>query len=215
MNQSSVMRSGLVAFFCGASPQGFDSDFCCVRRKMRWKCGVCASPCVSSYLHDLEHTNFDSYCCVSAVILHSTEYQATQPYIIYTYGTQVYIIYDITYHDSSHVCHVSSPPGQPFFLIGVVFSTAHAQFHYKLSRGHLAGKRNITTLSLSLGSCCCPLPRPFLVYLAKMMVGEPEEMPAVTDCRKQLLTMDQRNSSSDLFISISGLIGKRLVVQTR
>jgi len=82
-------------------------------------------------------------------------------------------------------------------------------------RAHLAGKRNIATLSLSLGSCCCPLLRPFLVYLAKMMVGEPEEMPAVTDCRKQLLTMDQRNSSSDLFISISGLIGKRLVVQTR
>ena len=48
-----------------------------------------------------------------------------------------------------------------------------------------------------------------------MMVGEPEEMPAVTDCRKELLTMDQRNSSSDLFISISGLIGKRLVVQAK
>ena len=45
-----------------------------------------------------------------------------------------------------------------------------------------------------------------------MMVGEPEEKSASgslskVESREQLLTMDQRNSSSDLFISISGLIG--------
>lgn len=44
------------------------------------------------------------------------------------------------------------------------------------------------------------------------MVGEPDERPAggsmtKVESREQLLTMDQRNSSTDLFISISGLIG--------
>lgn len=46
-----------------------------------------------------------------------------------------------------------------------------------------------------------------------MMVGEPDERSAPgkgmskVESREQLLTLDQRNSSSDLFISISGLIG--------
>lgn len=57
-----------------------------------------------------------------------------------------------------------------------------------------------------LTSSCCPLLR----KLVKMMVGEPEEMLPRTESRKGLLTMDQRNSSSDLFISISGLIGTSL-----
>ena len=49
-----------------------------------------------------------------------------------------------------------------------------------------------------------------------MMVGDPEDRPQAetnndnmskNESRESLLTMDQRNSSSDLFISISGLIG--------
>ena len=46
-----------------------------------------------------------------------------------------------------------------------------------------------------------------------MMVGDPDEREGGAICmtkvesREQLLTLDQRNSSSDLFISISGLIG--------
>lgn len=49
-----------------------------------------------------------------------------------------------------------------------------------------------------------------------MMVGEQEEKPQAVsngngishnESRESLLTLDQRNSSSDLFISISGLIG--------
>ena len=45
------------------------------------------------------------------------------------------------------------------------------------------------------------------------MVGDPDEREGGAICmtkvesREQLLTLDQRNSSSDLFISISGLIG--------
>lgn len=38
-----------------------------------------------------------------------------------------------------------------------------------------------------------------------MMVSDVENSPAHR--RKNLLTLDQRNSSNDLFISISGLIG--------
>ena len=40
-----------------------------------------------------------------------------------------------------------------------------------------------------------------------MMVGDDLETAKDVDSRQKLLTMDQRNSSKDLFISISGLIG--------
>ena len=53
-------------------------------------------------------------------------------------------------------------------------------------------------------------------FSIKMMVGDPEDRPQAetnndsmskNESRESLLTLDQRNSSSDLFISISGLIG--------
>ena len=44
-----------------------------------------------------------------------------------------------------------------------------------------------------------------VVVSLEMMLGRVTEPP-----RKKLLTMDQRNSSQDIFISISGLIGKSI-----
>jgi len=46
-------------------------------------------------------------------------------------------------------------------------------------------------------------PRSFRCVALQMMLGRTTEPP-----RKKLLTMDQRNGSQDIFISISGLIGK-------
>jgi len=43
--------------------------------------------------------------------------------------------------------------------------------------------------------------------IVKMMVSDDGETPSEVQNRRSLLTMDQRNGSKDLFISISGLIG--------
>ena len=51
-----------------------------------------------------------------------------------------------------------------------------------------------------------------LLHSTKTMIGNVDEREGAicmtkVESREQLLTLDQRNSSSDLFISISGLIG--------
>ena len=107
----------------------------------------------------------------------------------------------MTYFDVFRACQAFVHLGRPFSRCG--HHCACSVPFYKL----LARPSGKSELPLSfLTSSCCPLLR----ERVKMMVGEPEEMLSRTESRKGLLTMDQRNSSSDLFISISGLIGTSL-----
>lgn len=59
--------------------------------------------------------------------------------------------------------------------------------------------------------CLCSLALPLLFPLKrlKMMVGDEQTDTSLQVRRKSLLTLDQQHSSSDIFVSISGLIGTK------
>lgn len=169
----------------------------------RRKCGVYVSLCGSHDPHDLDHgkiqhtpahrTHFTSVLILSYAVL------ATIQKIICLFSTDMG--YWMTYFDVFRACQAFVHLGRPFSRCG--HHCACSVPFYKL----LARPSGKSELPLSfLTSSCCPLLR----ERVKMMVGEPEEMLSRTESRKGLLTMDQRNSSSDLFISISGLIGTSL-----
>lgn len=75
---------------------------------------------------------------------------------------------------------------------------------YKLTREDCAGKPF---------SVLCPRRRSLAPAAVvhdkrlKMMVGDEQTDTSVQTRRKSLLTLDQQHSSSDIFVSISGLIG--------
>lgn len=80
---------------------------------------------------------------------------------------------------------------------------------YKITREDCAGNRFLYRLLTVL----CPWRRSLAPAAVvhekrlKMMVGDEQTDTSVQTRRKSLLTLDQQHSSSDIFVSISGLIG--------